>query len=257
VCDGKLRAKIKNSNLNLAQALAEYRQTSKMLVDLTTDVLKTFRAIRRGRTVEDIVRRLKSPKSRNDQIIANRWLQYQYGLKPLMSDIYGSAEALAVKIRDGFPMYVSASTERSTSGLYKGSSGQWSAGWTEVGKCQKRCRYTIRDSTLKQLSQLGITNPALLVWELIPYSFVFDWIVPVGKWLESLDALNGVEDIVVNTRYFRLKEVKNDSYHGFTKSTQRYAGQTFIGFPKLAYKASESLIAVSNGIALLSQLRKH
>jgi hypothetical protein len=38
----------------------------------------------------------------------------------------------------------------------------------------------------------GISNPALVAWELVPFSFVADWFVPVGDWLKQLDALLGL-----------------------------------------------------------------
>jgi len=40
-------------------------------------------------------------------------------------------------------------------------------------------------------SASGISNPLLLAWELIPYSFVFDWLLPVGNYLEGLTAYDG------------------------------------------------------------------
>jgi hypothetical protein len=37
-----------------------------------------------------------------------------------------------------------------------------------------------------------LSNPAALAWELVPYSFVVDWMIPVGDYLSSLDAVNGL-----------------------------------------------------------------
>lgn len=36
-------------------------------------------------------------------------------------------------------------------------------------------------------SSLGLNNPAGIVWEAIPFSFVVDWIVPVGDFIENLN----------------------------------------------------------------------
>lgn len=38
---------------------------------------------------------------------------------------------------------------------------------------------------------LGLTNPASVAWELVPFSFVVDWFAPVGDWLNALDATLG------------------------------------------------------------------
>lgn len=38
----------------------------------------------------------------------------------------------------------------------------------------------------------GFNNPQLVLWELVPFSFVVDWLLPIGQWLESINALAGV-----------------------------------------------------------------
>jgi len=38
------------------------------------------------------------------------------------------------------------------------------------------------------VSQLGLVNPAEIVWEMMPYSFIADWFVPIGPWIGSLTA---------------------------------------------------------------------
>jgi hypothetical protein len=51
--------------------------------------------------------------------------------------------------------------------------------------------YEESGSGLQTLQQLGITNPVGLIWELIPYSFIVDWFVPIGDYLSSLDRFLG------------------------------------------------------------------
>jgi hypothetical protein len=43
------------------------------------------------------------------------------------------------------------------------------------------------------MNALGLANPAALVWEALPLSFVFDWFVPVGNWLQGATAEAGLE----------------------------------------------------------------
>jgi hypothetical protein len=53
-------------------------------------------------------------------------------------------------------------------------------------------RYTI-DSKLKAFAaQTGFTNPINLAWEVLPYSFVVDWFLPIGPYLETLSAFDGL-----------------------------------------------------------------
>lgn len=261
--DGRLRSKIRDSNLNLAQSLAEYRQTSKMFVDLTNDVLRTFRSLRSGRALGDFVRSLKAPRSSKETAVANRWLQYQYGIRPLMSDLYGATDALVSKLRTG--MYLYQRTHRK-GGFSRPSVLLGDTNWgikryvTQRFEVRAKARYKIADPTLKQLSQLGITNPLLLVWELIPYSFVFDWIIPVGDFLESLDSLNGVSELRVlsGSWYEAIEEMSLAGSRGISTFTRsdRAAPRSDLDLPKLRYKPSESKLAIANGVALLRQLRR-
>jgi hypothetical protein len=53
--------------------------------------------------------------------------------------------------------------------------------------------YAVSSPVANDLKKLGITNPALLAWELLPYSFVVDWFLPIGNYISSLDATLGLE----------------------------------------------------------------
>jgi hypothetical protein len=54
-----------------------------------------------------------------------------------------------------------------------------------------RLDYKMDNPLLAQAANLGLTNPAALAWELVPFSFVADWFVPVGDYLNCLDAALG------------------------------------------------------------------
>lgn len=61
-------------------------------------------------------------------------------------------------------------------------------------KCRMRViyEYSLGNSVFHNLSSFGVTNPASLAWELLPFSFVVDWFLPVGDFLSSLDAEFGM-----------------------------------------------------------------
>jgi len=52
--------------------------------------------------------------------------------------------------------------------------------------------YTVEEPLLALASELGLTNPAQLAWELLPLSFVFDYFFAVSDALGSLDVLLGL-----------------------------------------------------------------
>jgi len=53
-------------------------------------------------------------------------------------------------------------------------------------------RYQIDNHLKAFLAQTGFTNPINLAWEVLPYSFVVDWFIPIGPYLESLSAWDGL-----------------------------------------------------------------
>lgn len=56
------------------------------------------------------------------------------------------------------------------------------------------CKLTaeLSNSSWHAASQLDLVNPLSLGWELVPFSFVLDWFIPVGNMLEALTAHAGL-----------------------------------------------------------------
>jgi hypothetical protein len=50
---------------------------------------------------------------------------------------------------------------------------------------------TIDDSFYLTLQDVGLSNPLLTGWEVLPYSFVLDWFVGVGDFLSAVNAFQG------------------------------------------------------------------
>lgn len=258
----KILEKIKSQNVNLAQSVAEYRQTCSMFAGAARDIVRGFHSLRSGRALADFVKILQHPTNTASKRIANRWLEYQYGFKPLLSDIYGTAELLATELNHGRPMFVSASSKREkhSGGTKSVDGGNLPFSVHEWTEARIRARYLISDAKLKSLSQSGLSNPLLLAWELVPYSFVVDWLLPVGRWLSVLDALNGTSQLKINlsTRY-KCQTYITNVYGGRMdyeeRSTYRAPTDTSLPLPKLRYQPSTSFTAVVNGLALLTQLR--
>lgn len=49
----------------------------------------------------------------------------------------------------------------------------------------------MHNPNLALLSDLGLINPAAVLWDKVPYSFVVNWFIPVGSYLNSLTDLVG------------------------------------------------------------------
>lgn len=59
--------------------------------------------------------------------------------------------------------------------------------------CRMGMDCVVRNPNLHLASQLGLTNPASVAYELVPYSFVLDWVLPLGPFLSSLTDFSGLD----------------------------------------------------------------
>lgn len=208
----KVLDNLKDMDFNAAQATAERKQTCDLVASTATKVAKAISKIRKGDIVgagkalgvvpsRRSVRRAKS-KSNGADLISNAWLELQYGWKPLLSDVYGSVEALAKSQNNR--IFGVAKGHKTIEEMPTGSINHLSSIPTAVGvdktaqslqakvSCKVGIVYERSSPAVAQVKSLGITNPALIAWELTPYSFVIDWFLPIGNYLSSLDATLGL-----------------------------------------------------------------
>lgn len=240
----RLRLKVKDQKVNIAVAFAERDQLAKLLVNTATRITKMARSLRKGNISEAAAalgvrasrktRRDYAKKHQQDpeKAMASGVLELQYGWRPLLGDVYGSAEALAQaiskEIRD--KVVVSTTVERSdvkkalenTGDGFTGPFLDYYARRTMTFTRKYVLYFSTSSPALSTLSQMGITNPALIAWELVPYSFVADWFLPIGTAISSLDATLGLSFEKGSMTDFYRKSNKNTHY-----STRHVTGGKF------------------------------
>jgi len=200
----KLQGRI-NDNAQWGVNLAEYRQSMSMMTRRLTQIFRSLRYLRKGDLIS-AGRELgvsKLPKSfqgashakNASKSLANTWLEFSFGWKPLVEDIYSSVDLLQTPIKSIRPR--AASTETLIRRVETGSQNSPSGFWTlddiqGLGYCRMGCEVTINNPNLFLANNLGLVNPAVVVWELIPFSFVVDWFANVGSFLNSGTAFLGL-----------------------------------------------------------------
>lgn len=205
----KLLEKLKNQSVNLAQVFAERKLTADLIGDTAIRLASSFSSLKKG-DFREAAKRLGVGASRRkttafnraygrnkQNAISNGWLELQYGWRPLLQDIYGSAEFLAKKqCHEIHAVVRSKQTRRwEEDTLVPDNPNYWDVLTT------KRTQFDYSGSILFQTTgaelatakEAGLINPLSLAWELTPYSFVVDWFIPIGNYLNSLDATLGLE----------------------------------------------------------------
>lgn len=202
----RLISSVGGNSANLAQDIFQVNQTLRLIGDVTTRLSTFMRRLKRGNVVGAGAvlfggkKPRLNPKHRPDPTkdLAHNVLAYQYGIKPLLMSIDGSMAALArLHLSDAVRgATASASQELVKRGrLFVNEAPPTYVGfWEEKSRttCRLGIRYSIPSPLIALLGTTGFTNPINLAWELIPFSFVLDWFLPIGPYLEALSAWDGL-----------------------------------------------------------------
>lgn len=190
----KALTQLADQKVNLAVSLAEASKTSSLILGRAQQLYQAYREFRRG-NLRAVARRLNlGPKA-----IHKNWLEYKYGWMPLLMEVKGAAELLAQHHMERPPMVVgngrATDEDQKTqhvldSSYSSGSSYDESARRVRYVRVKIECEIT--NALASSMQQMGLTNPALVAWELVPFSFVFDWFISVGNYLQAVTALQGL-----------------------------------------------------------------
>lgn len=270
---------LKNQNINISVFVAELNKTAEMIDKRFIRIaLQVFKYRREFPKLWDKVVLLQSgrlPRFRWCEIPRN-WLEMQYGWKPLMGDIQGAINEMA---RHGVTREASITAHGSYTrkavitipGVPVGwGSMPWSGVEVELTETAKTYFYFVLNSLkLRNTQELGLINPAEVVWELLPYSFVVDWAIPVGSWLSGLTAdvgltyKSGCTSSRVTGRIVNVLKPHDGSHTKLLSFSGRFNLAQMKYFRRVVYptlpvpgfyvKNPVSKLHVLNGLALLSQ----
>ncbi|DAD51719.1 maturation protein [ssRNA phage Esthiorhiza.2_30] len=188
--------KLRTNSMQLGADLGEAHKTLNMIADPCVRVLKALHAARHGRW-GSIPRTLGMDKRDvlTGKFAANKWLEYQYGWRPLLSDIYNGMD----RLKDDFSIPSTSMVAKVTANEYRTYEEERIVGNNEFKiKMNGSMRvtyglfYRVNDATIATIDSAGLLNPISIAWELVPFSFVLDWFIPVGNVLSALSATAGL-----------------------------------------------------------------
>lgn len=186
--------KLQDSKVNLGENTATAKQTLGMITDTAINLFTGLKAIKHGDL--GALKRLWGQPSRD---AANLWLAYIYGWKPLMSDIYGGWELLNSLAPKAQLLHarrrISEDLSIGESRVYSGGNGIYHKSIEKSANCTVTCHLTaiVASETTYNSSRAGLINPLSVAWEIVPWSFVIDWCIPVGNVIQGFDAFAGLD----------------------------------------------------------------
>ena len=185
--------KLDRRDIDLGTAWAERGKTAQLLANLaevSVDVLKAARK-GRGRDILDMFG-LSHDGPRGTGFV-DAWLAYRYGVRPLVNDVTGAAKALARKKLEDWEIVVRGSAKRTSTRntvlLSVNRSFECQSQLSLKARVKIRCVPNPEARRFDTMWSLGLDNPIATAWELAPYSFVLDWAMPIGQWLQALNSV--------------------------------------------------------------------
>lgn len=217
-----LRLKVKDASVNLSVFAAEAKKAATGLAKNFTDILGVYQAVRKGnfkKAVSFLKPDTVKAKGWSSRDAAGRWLELQYAILPLASDLKRAYDylretqkrVLTYSVSANYNLTVPQHSIEDSSSVSMQASGRRGV--------RTKCHYLIDDFRMREAARLGLINPLLVAWELVPYSFVIDWLVPVGNMIEALDATAGTVFISgTRTRWcdIDLTGTVKSQYQGYT-----------------------------------------
>lgn len=245
---------------------AERREALGLMALRALTMVKAYRALRKGR-FSDFIKALDTrpvPRHRRTKWTRPKdasalWLEYWFGWSPLVADIGNVVDVLQGDVPYGQRLRGRGSAKtklkKTLAGIPPSIVEQ-----DARSRCQIIGKVTVTNHDLYLANKLGFVNPALIAWELVPFSFLIDWFYPVGDflasmtnnvgievtdiWISKTQVIRCVEDVVRNTGTARYKA---------TYVTSSRARASTLARPKLVLNVPNrlSLTRAATAISLL------
>lgn len=193
---------------------------------------------------------------KRSRAIADLILEFNFGWRPLIEDIYGAISLLTSDPPKGVIVGRGSSPLIKT----KWNSGSFSPRGERAWKAyaQYRAEVSVSNPNVALWAQAGLTNPALLAFQLIPGSFLFDWVTNLSQVIEGYTRLWGLSltNVSYSTKVDFAETVIWNNY-GWSGSGQGFEFKRSLTLPRPAlYRKSvliPSLTRAANAVSLLIQ----
>lgn len=236
--------------VNLYDLLRTRRESYNMIADRAVQLFRAVSALKKGRWRQACTILGIKKKRPSQSQFPQQWLEYSYGWAPLLGDMYTIGEDMfstpSTIVKKSYREDVAIPINHSTGSLvYTG---------VITGKILATAKaiVTIDSAMLHAANQYGVLNPFAVMWEAVPFSFVVDWFIPIGDYLNQFNATSGlkIQDFSVTKSYVIRQDGTTKPRHWSFTGQMSSSGKQVVKFRRLGAAPVYNFPKITNPLDL-------
>lgn len=213
----KVLQKLSQKKWDIGVTALELKQTAGLVTDLSVSIVKQvekiinsrkrmrgklnsfFRDVRRQGSFDKAAMNVGLTDVSLLEDVRGQWMQYQFGIKPAIMDVDNAVTWLADAVtQSNYKVLVSARAGHESNDERLLSVGSWAGDVRLRARSREVCQthyslvYELPTGHVSTRQALGLDNPGNIAWEVTRLSWMVDYVVGVGDWLQSFTATNGM-----------------------------------------------------------------
>lgn len=210
----RLVGKLRKGSASWGVTLSQWRETRDMMEGRLRSLAK------RLDTVERRIRKTPWRKRPMLESPADMFLEHTFGWQPLIEDLFNGftvlteetlgEQRIAVRVRERGLKYTDVHSRGFVS-------------WEGESLVSAAALIRLRNPMFWMANRLGLLNPATVVWDVIPWSFVVNWFVNANTMLGQFTDFAGVQVSSASTTFsakFLVEELRIGSGDGYIHSSK-------------------------------------
>lgn len=195
-------AELGSATAELGVELREAQKTAEFIGDKLEEIAYCARTLRAGKVPHSWKKKWRALKHHGETPVgfAKTWLEYRYAWTPMVLGVHDALSLLEKRKERPFLYTVRKRVEAESGGSWSNPIDTNHGGYYPF-KCNQSIRkvttdsvyvvmtFTPKEAFFVSLNDAGVLDPASVTWETVPLSFVVDWFVGVGDYLQAQQAL--------------------------------------------------------------------
>jgi len=188
--NNRMAMKSHQIEINLGETLGEWHQTYQTIRTAIRSINDAYKALKK-KDLEGVTRALfGTHKDKSVRDLIKDPLQIdlaiKFGIKPVLEVVYDSMQKWETGLKRSNTRVVRCSLPPIDLPYSTSAFGYYFSGGSLSVSGRSIIHYGVENPIMADLQSLNLTNPAMVAYELMTLSFVLDWFVPIGKFIQCV-----------------------------------------------------------------------